>query len=97
VPLNGYIIWDSKTGLVYMEDSNKNQSLIPYNGNSCGAIPVGGTNTVRIQQYDSDKKLWQDWARIEDNIWKKYDDTQKQWVEWTESSRPVLEYDYWYY
>lgn len=41
--------WDSKTGLVIAAStSGGTKSPIDFTGNSCGAIPVGGTSNIKI-------------------------------------------------
>jgi hypothetical protein len=42
------LIWDSKTGLVSGVGNDGKRKPIPFEGNSCGAIPVGGANDVTI-------------------------------------------------
>lgn len=42
--IDNYAIWDSKTGLVQLYDTNGKAIFINYRGNSCAKIPPKATN-----------------------------------------------------
>ena len=90
--------WDSKTGMVSAKINNAtNEAPISYEGNSCGEIPFGGTNTVKIEKWDSTAEEWINYLKVDsDGTWKEY--VESSWVAVPAINNILtLKYNYWYY
>ena len=63
--------WDSKTGMVSAKiNGAANEVPISYEGDSCGEIPVGGVNTIKIEKWITNQ--WVDTGNkptLEYNYW----------------------------
>lgn len=90
--------WDSKTGMVSAKINNAvNEVPISYEGNSCGELPISGTNTVKVEKWNSETEEWVNYLKVDsDGTWKQY--VEDSWVAVpTINNILTLKYNYWYY